>query len=262
MKEQVTDFVSAIIEDSTTNILESDSFKAIMLESASRIISGPAAPIVGSILGAVAPRINGVILSYKQNRLERNIKTLIKTLVARVDSLEKNYNLLSDKMKNQFNESYVEMLLDNIVDERQEEKVAWNVIGFVNHMTNESNENMMQFFFDTMAELTALDIDTLRIYSTESEINWKDLEIKYGIDSYRLRVIKEKLVRLGMLSRKNDQLRDANLDEIVEYLKKTEADSKKRKPHGVRLPKKIKKIRNVETYQITPLGNDFLRGIS
>ena len=73
--------------------------------------------------------------------------------------------------------------------------------------------------------------------------------------------MKEKLVRLGLLYRKNDQLRDNNIDEITEYLKKVEADSKKSKPQGVKLPNAIKKIGNSESYKITSLGSGFLKSI-
>lgn len=261
MKDKITDLVAASREDGITAALESDTFKALMVEVASQILSGPAAPVVGSIIGAAAPRINGVILTYKQNRFERNMTRLFKELAARVDNLENNYQQLNDDMQEHYRGLYVEMLLDNVVDERQEEKIKWSANGFVNMMTNASNENIMQIFFDTLSELTVLDVDTLRMYPVDSDINWRDIEQKYGLDSDRLKIVKEKLVRLGLLYRKNDQLRDNDLDEIVDYLKKVEADSKKNKPQGVRLPNSIKKIGNVESYKITPLGISFLRSI-
>ncbi len=262
MNEQITDLVSAVKEEGISATLESDSFKAAMVEAASQLVSGPVAPMVASIIGAAAPRVNSVILTYKQNRFERNIIRLLEELSARVTDLESNYDSLSEEMQEKYRGIYVEMLLDNVVDERQEEKVRWNINGFVNTMTNESNENVMQIFFDTLGELTVLDIDTLRMYETVSEVNWHDIEQKYGIDSERLKMVKEKLVRLGLLYRKNDKLRDNNLDEIVEYLKKVEADSKKKNSQGVKLPNRIKKIGGTETYKITLLGNEFLKSIS
>ena len=135
MKDQLTDFASAVREEGFSEILESESFKALMAEASSRIFSGPAAPLVGSILGAVAPRINGVILTYKQNRFERNIRGLVNELTARLDRLENNYVSLSQETQEKYRGLYVEMLLDNVIDERQEEKVKWNVNGFINMMT-------------------------------------------------------------------------------------------------------------------------------
>ena len=86
----------------------------------------------------------------------------------------------------QYQGIYVEMLLDNVIDERQEEKVKWNVNRFINMMTDETNENIMQLFFDTLTELTVLDVDTLRLYSINSDIDWHTIEQKYGIDFDRL----------------------------------------------------------------------------
>lgn len=165
-------------------------------------------------------------------------------------------------MQERYRSLYVEMLLDNIIDESQEEKIQWNVNGFVNMMTNESNENIMQIFFDTLAELTALDVDTLKIYQVFADVDWRDIEAKYGIDSERLRLVKEKLVRLGLLYRKNDQLRDNNIDGITEYLKKVDVESRSRNPKVVKLPNSIKKIGTVESYRITPLGSSLLQSIS
>ncbi len=59
----------------------------------------------------------------------------------------------------------------------------------------------------------------------------------------------------------NYYLRDDTLDAIADYLQKSEADSKKKKPQGVRLPNKIKKIGNSETYRISTLGYGFLKSI-
>lgn len=261
MKERISDIVSAVKEEGVSAVLESDSFQKMMMEAVAQIITGPAAPIVGSIIGATAPRINGVILTYKQNRFERNMYQLIKELTDRIETLESNYTSLSPVMQEQYQGLYTEMLLDNVINERQEEKIKWSVNGFVNLMANESNENILQIFFDTLSELTVLDIDTLRMYSYYSVIDWRDVEQKYGIDHARLKLVKEKLVRFGLLYRKNDQIRDSNIDEIVEYLRKSEMDSKKRNPHGVKLPNAIKKISNNETYRITPLGSSFLRSI-
>ena len=164
-------------------------------------------------------------------------------------------------MQEQYRGLFVEMLLDSVVAERQEEKVKWSVNGFVDLMTNDSNENIMQIFFDTLTELTVLDIDTLKMHSINSDINWNDIERDYRIDYDRLKLVNEKLVRLGLLYRENDQMRDDNLDEIVEYLKKCEAESKKEKPRSVNLPNKIKKVRSHEAYRLSRLGHEFLKSI-
>ncbi len=259
--EKMEDLSKALIEDGFTSLIESETLRQIIIDSTSAIISGSAAPILGAILGAAAPRVNGVFLSYKQHRFERNITGMVKNLSEKVDNLESNYSKLDDNVKELYQTQGVEMLLDNIIDERQEEKVKLNVNGFVSLMTNEANENIMQYFFDTLADLTILDIDTLRMYSMESDHDWKKLQNKYSIDDERLVLVKEKLVHYGLLIRKNDQIRDKNIDEIVVYLQKIDSESKKSKPQKVKMPSAIKKINHFDSYRITRLGNSFLNSI-
>lgn len=173
---------------------------------------------------------------------------------------------LSDKQQlqilwQQLTIPYVEMLLDNVVDERQEEKIKWNVNGFINLMTDDSNENIMQIFFDTLNELTILDVDVLRMFKAYADIDWHDIVEKYGINFDQLKLVKEKLVRLGLLIRKNDEARDINIDEIAVFLQKLEKELKKKNPQSVKLSNKVKKISGTESYKITPLGTAFLTSI-
>ena len=260
-KSHITDIISSIKDEGIKAILESDGFEPLMTGGIPLVLAGTAAPIMEAIIGAIAPRINGVIVTYKQNRFQRNVRKMIEELTKRVETVEENYPRLNNAMQEQYRGLYVEMLLDNVVDERQEKKIEWSVNGFVNMMTNESNENVLQIFFDTLTDLTVLDVDTLKMCSPETDIDWRDIEEKYGIDSDRLKMVKEKLVRVGLLYRKNDQLRDHNLDEIVDYLKEAETDKKRRNPKGVKLPNTIKKVGNAEIYKISALGIDFLKSI-
>jgi predicted transcriptional regulator len=261
MKEQVTDLILSIKEEGITSILESESLKALVTELAKQVTTEETSLLLGSLFGAIAPRVNGIVLSYKQNRFERNTKAMIEALIARIELLERNYSQLNPEMQENYRTQYIEMLLDNVIDERQVEKVKWNVNGFINLMTDESNENIMQMFFDTLSELTVLDIDTLRMYELSSDINITDVVDKYGINYDQVKLVKEKLVRLGLLSRKNDEVRDANLDEITVYLQNLEKDLKKKNPKGVKLSNKVKKISGNESYRITRLGVGFLKSI-
>lgn len=258
---KIEDFLSAVKEDGILAVSETELFKQSILESADLILQGPAAPIIGTIIAAVVPRTISVYLLYKQHRFERNIKLLVDELELRVRDLEENYQQLNSNIKQQFNNSYVEMLLDAIVDEPQEEKIEHYANAFVTLMTNDSNENLIRYFFKTLTELTVLDIDILRWYSHSDDIDRNVIQHKYGIDDEYVKVVKEKLVRFGLLFRKNDQLRDKNIDEISEYLIKAEADSKKSKPHGVKFPRTVKKIGHSDVYGITSLGLSLLKCI-
>lgn len=261
MKNQITDLISAAKDEGINTLLSSDVFKEAVIELGKKIVEEQAANLIGGLLSAASPRVHGIILSYKQNRFERNMTRLVKELTRRIEDLEINYVSLSDDMRELYKTQFSEMLLDSVIDERQEEKIKWGVNGFVNMMSDESNENIMQIFFDTLTELTVLDIDTLKMHHIRSDLNIYELQKKYNIDYDRVRLVKEKLVRLGLLTRKNDEQRDKNIDEITEYLQKLEQDSKRTRPQGVKLPNSIKKISNNDSYNITRLGSGFLASI-
>lgn len=258
MKEQIEDLALATKEETITAVVENECFREIVIRLFDLITNPEVSAFVGSIIGAAAPRVNGVFLTYKQKRFERNMTKMIETLADRVTSLETKYLGLNEEMQARYNSTYVEMLLDNIVDERQEEKIEWNINGFVSMMSNDSNDNVMQIFFDTLSELTVLDVDVLKMHDTFSELSSEDVRQKYGIDYDQMKLVQEKLARLGLLTRRNDVLRDTNIDEITEYLQNVEKDKKRRNPKGVKLPSKIKKIGTIESYRLSSLGRSFL----
>ena len=182
-------------------------------------------------------------------------------MVRRIEVLEANYSELDETVQNKFNETYLEWLLDNLYEEKQAEKVSYHVNGFINLMSNDVNDNLMLMFFNTLNELTQLDIDVLAMYSRNSQDDIFSLCNRYNLLPEQVMVIKEKLARLGLLASKNDALRDINLDSIVVYLDKVEKDKKSRNPKGVKLPN-IKKPNRSESFVITSLGNNYLKVIS
>ena len=60
-------------------------------------------------------------------------------------------------------------------------------------MTNDANDNLMLMFFDTMNQLTQLDIDVLKMYSLDAQENIYELSNRYHLDPVQIGVIKEKL---------------------------------------------------------------------
>ena len=261
MKEKITDLAIAMKDESIQALLESETLGTLIKALVQQVIKDEAGALVGSILSAASPRVHGMWLSFKQNRFERNMTRMMAELFRSVDDLKIQYAALSDEMKDLYNGQFTEMLLDNVVDEQQIDKVTWNVNGFIGMMTNDANENIMKMFFDTLNELTVLDIELLKAYRIWDRTYPLELAKQYGIDSDQLKMVKEKLVRLGLMNRKNDEQRDKNLDEIVEYLEKSERDAKSSKPKGVKLPYGIKKISNTESYEISHLGFSFLASI-
>lgn len=261
MKEQIKDLTEAIKDEGFHALMESDMFRSVVTALIKQTAQTEAGALIGALISGAAPRVHGVYLSYRQNRFERNMTRMVAELLRNVEDLKIAYAALSDEIKDLYSSTGIEMLLDNIVDEQQPEKIKWNVNGFVGMMSNDSNENMLKMFFDTLDELTVLDIETLKMYRWEDPTSPMDLAKQFGIDYDQLRMVKEKLVLHGLMVRKNDEQRDVNLDNIVEYLQKNERDANSRNPKGVKLPQAIKKIGRTETYKMTSMGRAFLVSI-
>lgn len=260
-KGKVKDFLSASKEEIVDSVVESDMLPAAVEEIADIVVSEGIAEIIGTLIGACAPRINGIRLSYKQNRFETRVKSALTLMAKRIDAMEENYVALTEEVQEKFRGQYVEWLLDNLEIEKQQEKVPYHVNGFINLMSNEANDNLMLMFFDTINQLTQLDIDVLSLYCRDTQENIISLCDRYNLKTEQVTVIKEKLERLGLVYCKNDEQRDKNIDEIVDYLNKVDKDQKKSKPKGVRLPN-IRNPNRSTSYAITSLGRDYLKVIS
>lgn len=256
----IRDLAKSVADEGVSSVLNSEDLPEIIADVADVVLSEGSSLIVGNILGAVAPRINSIRQNYKQNRFERNVREALIVFGKRIDELETNFKSLDAEMREKFNGLYLEWFLDNLYSERQVSKVPYHVNGFINFMNNDSNDNIMLMFFDTLNQLTQLDIDALKMYDINSPENYITLMKKYNLLPEQVEVIKEKLSRLGLLYSKNDDQRDSNIDTVVEYLRKVEQDSKTKKPKGVKLPN-IKKPNKTERYSITNLGRGYLRTI-
>lgn len=257
-KGKIKDLLSVAKDEVVGAVIESEAAPEVVKSTAELVVSEGTAAVFGTVFGAVAPRINSARLSYKENRFERHVEKALSVMSERIDALENNYVSLNDEMQEKFRGLYVEWLLDNLYDEKQEEKVPCYVNGFINMMSNDANDNLMLMFFDTISQLTNLDIEILQLYSLNSQENITELCNRNHLEYEQTAMIKEKLARLGLLNSRNDEQRDDNVDLIVDYLTKLDKDNRSRSPKGVKLPK-IKKPNRSESYKITSLGNSYLR---
>ena len=261
MSDKINDFLNASKDEITDIALESDIIKTIVENLTSLALSEGASLIIANIIGTLSPRINNARLNYKQNRFERHVTSALSVINGKIDVLERNYATLNNQVKEKFSNEYLEWLLDNLYEEKQIDKVPFHVNGYLNLMNNEANDNLMLMFFNTINELTMLDIDVLNMYNYESPENIYTLCEKYNLDPAQTNVIKAKLERLGLLSNKNEMQRDSNIDLISEYLKKVGQEQKQRNPKEIKMPN-IKKISGAQSYSITQLGRSYLKIIS
>lgn len=260
-KGKVKDFLSSVQEEGFQAVLESEYVPEIVTSLADAVTTEPTSLLLGSIIGAAAPRINSVRMNYLQKRFENRIETALEIMRNKITIIEKNYELLSEELQEKFRGLYVEWLLDNLHAERQSSKVQSHVNGYINMMSNEINDDIMIMFFDTLNQLTQLDIDVLKLYGTDANESAWGLLDRYSIGVEQLQIIKEKLVRFGLVYNKRDDVRDANVDAVVKYLFAMEAENKKKSPKSIKM-KNIKKPKSNESYSITKLGRDFLLKIS
>ena len=241
------------------NVVLSEILPTVVQEYGGCIVGEGIAMLAGEIVGAVCPRINNIRLGYKQNRLERNINRAFFHFSARQEELEERLlRLESDEKTKQYLSILSEMLLDQIVDEIQEQKVDYNVNGYINLIKANVNEDTALMFFKTLSQLNNLDLRVLRLYSLTAEETANDIVSEVEISYDRLRYIKEKLERFGLLQSKNEEISDNNLEQIVKYLQDIERERKKSRAKDIKLPK-LKKISSVDTYRITTLGREYLQ---
>ena len=165
-KGKVKDFLVASKDEVVNAVAESDMLPSVVEEVADIVVSEGVAEIIGTLMGTFVPRINGIRLSYKQNRFETRVAGALTLMAKRIDVMEANYAALTEGIQEKFRSIYVEWLLDNLEVEKQQEKVPYHVNGFINLMSNESNDNLMLMFFDTMNQITQLDIDVLAMYGS------------------------------------------------------------------------------------------------
>ena len=261
MNEKVNDFFDASKDEITNTVLESDIVQQVATEISKGMMSEGVSLIIGNIIGTLSPRINNIRLNYKQNRFERNVIKSLTTIEEKIGLLEENYATLDEHIKEKFSKEYLEWLLDNLYEEKQINKVPFHVNGYINLMTNKANDNLMLLFFNTINELTMLDIDVLNMYNYESSENIHSLCEKYNLIPEQTNAIKAKLERLGLLKEKKKKQRDSNVDLISEYLKKVAQEQKRRNPKEIKIPN-IKKISSIKSYTITNLGKNYLKIIS
>ena len=157
-----------------------------VLSSESIASEGVASTVVG------APRANSIRMNYLQKRFEKRVESALRIMQNQISSIENNYATLNDEMQEKFRGLYVEWLMDNLYSERQPEKVTSHVNGYINMMTNDTNDDIMIMFMDTLNQLTQLDIDVLKLYTISSNESAWDLIGRYGIQPEQLKVIKEK----------------------------------------------------------------------
>lgn len=224
--------------------------------------AGPTLDIVAStmidgVAGTVIPGVGNMILSYKQNRMERRVGETLQKLVERQDELNQAIENLSIDMEEKIKGVYFEMLMDYSINEPQDGKIDYLVNGYINIAKSQNpQEDVVRSYYDTLSQMNMLDLRVFRLYTFSNEDSGDDayqIMADYQIEDSHYRMVQEKLGRLGLVNSKNEEQRDKNIDAIVEYLE----DASK----GKKARLKTRKVSRISSFTLSRYGYQFVKFI-
>ena len=223
--------------------------------------------LAGGFLGAIAPAFLGVKLSFQQKRFERNMVKMLASIKQQQRIIEQRLAMLDSEVGQKFIDGpYRDVLLDNIIAENQEQKVQYNINGYINLMGVENlNDDIVFAFFHTLSQMNELDIRILRLYRPTFDMdeggeNFLDVMREANIDETQYNFIREKLCRLGMLYSKSEEHRNENLDILGKTITELIKQLHSKKPKEIKAPR-LKRISRTASYRISLLGRQYLEFI-
>lgn len=218
---------------------------------------GPVMDMVSGLVlegtaGAIVPGVGNLILSYKQQRTEKNLEIFISQIVARQDEFNEKLNKLDLEKLQAITKHYFGIITDYVLDVRQQEKINFIVNGYIN-LTNvsELNDDVVIMYYDTLDQLTLLDIAVLKSHHVKyfgEENNIKFLE---RLIPGQERLINEKLLRLGLFSSQREKKMESNVQNMAIYLQDVQKGKKNSKL-------KCERIGAFDSYRFTDYGKSFL----
>ena len=236
-------------------ILLEEAAPAIVVE----MVKGTTIECIGSAAGTVIPGVGNMMLSYKQKRLERNFELYVSKIVEKQDEINERLSKLEESHKEKIQGTFFGLVADYASQAKQAEKIDFIVNGFVNITGGVlMQEDSVMMYYDTLEQLTVLDLRILKLYMGFMRTHADDDNISkimddYQLDNYQIVMIKEKLERLGLLQSRNDLDMDENIKNMAKYLEDFAKGKKNAKL------KKLNKISKSESYKITSYGRKFFK---
>lgn len=225
---------------------------------ATEMLKGTAIEAATGAVSAISPRIGGVMLAYKQKRWEHNWECFLQLIAEKQEELNAKLEKLEENQKDDIKSKYFPLISDYVGDEKQKEKIDFIVNGFQNMVSGANlQEDTLLMYYDTLNQISLLDIRVLKCYVNNSYIGDESVDTvskvmkEYNIDVTQVRMIKEKLERLGLLESRNDVDMDSNIREMAKYL---ETVHKGKKAPNL----KLKKINKNESFRATSFGRKFI----
>lgn len=182
------------------------------LKSSIDIFLNCGAPILGSIMtdtlmGTVAPGIVAGVMSYKQQRFEKNIMIMLEEIRQRMLIFESRIAKLSTEERAFVKEKMMPLVVDNIIEESQTEKIQYIINGMETILEYKIfNEDIILTYYDILQQLRINEIrsflhlinykQTEQIKQDSKNVESRPAEGHEAISNY----IVKKLERLGLVT--------------------------------------------------------------
>ncbi|WP_145148607.1 hypothetical protein [Paenibacillus xylanexedens] len=141
------------------------------------IVAQPVVNILSSlflegITSQFLPGVTTTLISYRQKRSENMVRRFLVEIENRHTEIEQRLATLEREYIEQFKEKYWPIIMDHIYDNKQEEKISIIVCGFISLLSEvEYDVNVVNNYFDVLANLNILDIRVLNELRNEHTIN-------------------------------------------------------------------------------------------
>ena len=233
-----------------------------MFDSAKEPIFGMACDLVlDGVVGTVVPGVMNTVLSYKQKRQEKMFIEFMNNIKDKINILEDRLNNMNHEQYLEFKDKYFGLISDYVLDEVQEAKIKYITNGFINLCeVDKINEDFVLTYYDALKDLRIIDIAVLKLYSeiynpfNQSEKTFDDILVEHNIDYDQYTAIREKLVRLGLLTTKRENKIDDLYNNILNMQDYLENISKGKKAKL----KSFKRIDKKDSFQISKFGRAFI----
>lgn len=253
MSEKINDAISSI-KGVIGEIVAEDALPMLATE----MLKGTTLEVAGNAIGILSPRIGGVMVAYQQKRWERNWEEYINAIYKKQEIFNERLGALEERYQMEFRNTLFPLVSDYVQNEKQEEKIELIVTGLINVASRiNAQEDIILQYYDILEQLSLLDIRVLKVYQFRYPKDNEDSIVRImhecDIEDSEIKMVKEKLERLGLLQSKNAEKMNENIQNLIQFVE----ESSKGK-NNVKL-RRMNTIQRTDSYKITIFGDKFIK---
>lgn len=254
MKEKTRDIIESV-KGAVGEILTEDMLPVLAKE----MLKGTTLEIASSAAGLVIPGVGNVMMRYQQKRWENNMEHFASQIANEQEEINKRLSTLEEKQVEEVKNVYFPLVLDYVQTEKQEGKLPYMLTGFINIASGiDKGEDILIMYYDTLSQLSLMEMEYLGIRAIHFAHNLRFQDAKglmewYNIDHSQLKLMREKLSRLGLLIDKNEERMDENMKSLAAYIEDISKNKKNPKL------KRLKHVSSSEMYSLSIYGTKFLK---